>query len=151
MFLMKQKLQCSLCLCRTCQRETKTTCEKCSLGQMLQAIFHSKVKTIFRSRSPLRKSRSRSRSPREWRRGERNRSHDRDRGQRRSVREDHRGKVRLYVCNMPYDVNWQFLKDLFKKESKALTWSIEKLYQNLLTFIHSNDLSFCSRNSNHLR
>ena len=82
--------------------------------------FSLKSQTIFRSRSPLRKSRSRSRSPREWRRGERNRSHDRDRGQRRSVREDHRGKVRLYVCNMPYDVNWQFLKDLFKKESKLL-------------------------------
>ena len=79
-------------------------------------MFH--LTLSCRSRSPMRKSRSRSRSPREWRRGERNRSNDRDRERRRGLREDHRGKVRLYVCNMPYEVSWQTLKDSFKKERK---------------------------------
>ena len=91
-----------------------------------------KLFSRFSSRSPIRKSRSRSRSPREWRRGERNRSHDRERGPRRGVREDNRGKVRLYVCNMPYDVNWQYLKDLFKKESMLVLGTLFKTSRNNL-------------------
>lgn len=44
------------------------------------------------------------------------------------MREDNRGKVRLYVCNMPYDVNWQYLKDLFKKESQSTHAVVVTLY-----------------------
>jgi hypothetical protein len=28
------------------------------------------------------------------------------------------GKVRLYVSNIPYEVRWQDLKDIFKKEGE---------------------------------
>lgn len=65
-----------------------------------------------RSNSPV--FRSRSRSPREWKRPER-RGADRDRGNDRQPRDPH-AKVRLYVSNLPYDVRWQDLKDIFREK-----------------------------------
>lgn len=62
--------------------------------------------------------RSRSRSPREWKRPER-RGADRDRGNDRQSRDPH-AKVRLYVSNLPYDIRWQDLKDLFREKGKLL-------------------------------
>lgn len=56
-----------------------------------------------RSRSPA--FRSRSKSPGEWKRPER-------RGNGRSSRSEK--IVRLYVSNLPYEVKWPELKDLFK-------------------------------------
>ena len=58
-----------------------------------------------RSRSPVYKSRSKS--PREWKRPER-RGADRDRSSD--------GTVRIYVSNLPYELRWQELKDLFKEK-----------------------------------
>ena len=58
-----------------------------------------------RSRSPVYKARSVS--PREWKRQER---HASDRGR------DRNAKVRLFVSNIPYDMRWQDLKDLFREK-----------------------------------
>lgn len=66
-----------------------------------------------RSNSPV--FRSRSRSPREWKRPER-RGADRDRGADRQSSRDPHGKVRLYISNLPYDIRWQDLKDLFREK-----------------------------------
>lgn len=63
-----------------------------------------------RSRSPLYKSRSPS--PREWKKQERRRVSDRD----RDFDRDKNAKVRLFVSNIPYDMRWQDLKDLFREK-----------------------------------
>ena len=70
-----------------------------------------------------RKSRSRSRSPRDrdWKKSERRQ--DRDHGGRSSrghgMREKD-AKVRLYVSNIPYDIRWQDLKDVFREKGMLM-------------------------------
>jgi len=58
------------------------------------------------SRSPV--FRSRSRSPRDVKRHASDRS-DRGRDQ----------KIRLFVSNIPYDMRWQDLKDLFREKGAS--------------------------------
>lgn len=64
-----------------------------------------RVINTYRSRSRSPAFRSRSKSPGEWKRPER-------RGNGRSSRSEK--IVRLYVSNLPYEVKWPELKDLFK-------------------------------------
>ncbi len=71
--------------------------------------------TFGRSRSPVRRSRSRSRSPRDWKRERGGSKRDRDDGERPVV-----NSKRVYVSNIPYEIRWQDLKDLFKNEGKIL-------------------------------
>jgi len=58
---------------------------------------------LYKSRSP---------SPREWKKQERRRVSDRD----RDFDRDKNAKVRLFVSNIPYDMRWQDLKDLFREK-----------------------------------
>jgi hypothetical protein len=79
----------------------------------------------FRSRSGHR-SRSRSRSPRErdWKRSERSERKDSDRkdGDRkdsernRGSRSERNRIIKLHISNIPYDLRWQQVKDLFREK-----------------------------------
>jgi RNA recognition motif-containing protein len=59
------------------------------------------------SRLQMSKDRSRSRSPREWKQSERRVS---------EYTNDSDVKVRLFVSNLPYDLRWQDLKDIFREK-----------------------------------
>ena len=84
----------------------------------IQIFFLQNFIHRSRSRSPVR---SRSPTQREWKRVRRDSSGggggggDRNRSQRR----DDNVKVRLYVSNIPYEVRWQDLKDIFKQQCKC--------------------------------
>jgi len=59
---------------------------------------------------------SRSRSPREWKRQPERHPSDRDRGADRG----RDTKIRLFVSNIPYDMRWQDLKDLFREKGSSV-------------------------------
>ena len=77
-----------------------------------QSINQSDSVFFFRNH----KSRSRSPRGRDWKSSDRRheRSHS-DRGRSHSTREKD-AKVRLYVSNIPYDIRWQDLKDMFREK-----------------------------------
>lgn len=84
----------------------------------MDSNFNSK-----QSGRPRERTRSRSRSPREWKRPER---HASDRDNVRGGRE----LVRLFVSNLPYEMRWQDLKDLFREKVGVAEISYVELYED---------------------
>ncbi|ESN91574.1 hypothetical protein HELRODRAFT_189732 [Helobdella robusta] len=81
----------------------------------------SRMAKRSRSRSPA-SVRTRSQSPKKWRKPDRRGMADR--GDKKEER------VRVYVSNLPYDVKWQALKDIFKdKVGNDVTYA--QLYEDL--------------------